>query len=356
MTRKPARPSSRDVARLAGVSQAAVSRAFTPDASISDAMRGRVMEAAGQLGYRPNALPRMLLTARSNLVALIMGEITNPFYPEVLAQFLKRLQDAGLHALIFALEPNQIADDLIEEVFRYRVDGVIITSATLSLESARQCSKLDVPVVLFNRHIEDGSVASVCCDNVEAGRQIANLLLDDGHRRPAFISGDPRASTNQDRERGYLGRLRERGVRDVPCFSGENSFQTGRQAVTTLMAGPNRPDAIFCASDAIAFGALDGLRYALGLRVPEDVAVVGFDDVPAAAWDSYRLTTMAQQRGRMVDDAVDALLARIAGGTAATPVRLVSGRLVRRATTREPGAAETERDGPDNLPDGVRSS
>ena len=336
---KPRRPSSQDVARLAGVSQAAVSRAFTPKASISPAKRERVLDAARELGYRPNALPRMLITHRSNLVALIMGEITNPFYPEVLALFLKRLQGEGLHALIFSLEANQTADELISEVFRYRVDGVIITSATLSVESARECSRLDVPVALFNRHIDDGSVASICCDNVEAGRQVANWLLECGHRRPAFLSGDPRASTNQDRESGYVGRLRERGIRDVLRFSGDNSFETGFEGVKALMNQADPPDAIFCASDAIAIGAMDGLRHGLGLRVPEDVAVVGFDDVPAAAWPSYRLSTVAQARQRMVDETVDALVARIEGRRDAAPsVKLVSGTLVPRSTTWAPAS------------------
>lgn len=335
------RPSSLDVARLAGVSQSAVSRAFTPGASVSPATRGKVRAAAEELGYQPNALPRMLLTARSNLVALIMGELANPFYPEVQRLFLDALQARGQRVLLFALEPGRGVDDALHEVLKYRVDGIIVTSATISAETARACGRMRTPVVLFNRYIRDRDACSICCDNVEAGRLVANLLLDAGHERPAFVSGDPAASTNSDREAGFLGRLAERGVWDVPRAVGANSYEAGRAGALALFgpSGP-RPDALFCASDIIALGALDELRHGLGLRVPEDVSVVGFDDIPMAGWASYRLTTVRQQRRRMVGRAVEVLLTRLEEGLPRPLIELVPGRLVVRASARMAGGED----------------
>lgn len=330
------RPSSRDVAALAKVSLAAVSRAFSESGSIAPETRARVMAAARELGYRPNALPRMLQTDRSNLVALIMGEVTNPFYPEVLALLLKALRAAGLHPLIFAVDPGEVADDVVDEVFRYRVDGVIITSATLSAERARECSRHEIPVVLLNRHVEDPTVLSIACDNAGAGRQVADLLLDAGHRRPALIAGNPFDVTDQDRAKAFLNRLSERGHPDAPHYFGENSYDDGAAGIRALFAGTPVPDAVFCLSDIVALGAVDELRHGLGLRVPEDVSVIGFDNIPAAGWQAYRLTTIAQPREQMVAEAVRILLAAIAGEPPAAHEKLLPGHLVPGATARLP--------------------
>jgi DNA-binding LacI/PurR family transcriptional regulator len=347
------RPSSLDVARLAGVSPSAVSRAFTPGASVSAATRGKVRTAAEQLGYQPNALPRMLLTARSNLVALIVGELTNPFYPEVQRLFLEALQARGRRVLLFALEGGAGGvDEALREVLKYRVDGVIVTSATISRETAAACGRMRTPVVLFNRTLRRGGdvgTSSVCCDNVEAGRLVANLLLDAGHRRPAFVLGDPAASTNRDRETGFLGRLGERGLWDVPKEGGVNSYDAGHAAALALCAGPagdRRPDALFCASDIVALGTLDALRHELGLRVPEDVSVVGFDDIPMAGWASYRLTTVRQRRRRMVERAVAMLVSKLEGGVGQPQVELVPGELVVRASARVPAGSADATAGP----------
>lgn len=335
MTRiRSRRPSARDVAELAQVSVAAVSRAFTPNASIAPETRARVVDAARQLGYRPSALPRMLQTDRSSLVALIMGELTNPFYPEILSLFLRELKSVGLHPLVFALEPNDVADAVIDDVFRYRVDGVIVTSATISSERAKECSRLDVPVVLFNRHVPDPEILSICCDNEGASRHIADLLLDAGHQRPALIAGNPSDVTDQDREHGFIGRLRERGRPHVPRYFGENSYEDGAAGVRALFGGDSKPDAVFCLSDVVALGALDELRFGQGLRVPEDVSVIGFDHVPAADWSSYRLTTYAQPRELMVSETVRILQAAISRESSIEYSKLLPGAFVRGSTAR----------------------
>jgi DNA-binding LacI/PurR family transcriptional regulator len=325
-------PSSVEVARLAGVSQSAVSRAFTNGASVSEETKRKVLKAAEELGYRPNALAKAVLSRQSNLIGVVMGEITNPFYPEVLDLLLGALEGRGYRVLLKRLEQGKTADTAIEEVLRYRVRGAIITSSIISDEMARQCGRSSVPIVLFNRHVQYRGVTSVCCDNVDAGRKVANLLLDTGHVRPGFVSGSDEASTNRDRQKGFLDRLAERGVSRIPIGGGEASHTVGYEAAKRLLAMPSRPDALFCASDVLAFGALDAARE-LGLRVPEDISIVGFDDVPMASWPAFNLTTIRQDRQQMVQEVVEALVGHIEDSAIPT-VRLVPGELIMRGTVR----------------------
>lgn len=331
MKRTKYRPSSTDVAKRAGVSQSAVSRAFS-GASVSDETRRRIMAAADELGYRPNALVRVI-SEQSNLIGVVMGEITNPFYPEVLETLLRELEAEGFRVLLKHLDGAQNADSAIEEVLAYRVRGIIVTSSFVSPEMAERCAESEVPVVLFNRHIRDVKISSISCDNVDAGRMIANLFLDSGHQRPAFISGSAVATSNLDRKKGFLDRVAERGGWTVPVLGDEHSYAVGFAAARELVAMRERPDALFCASDVIAFGALDALREA-GISVPREMSVVGFDDIPMAAWAAFNLTTVRQPRRRMVREAVEMMMARIRGA-ATNGVRLVPGELILRGTLRK---------------------
>lgn len=330
MKRAKSRASSTDVAKRAGVSQSAVSRAFS-GASVAEETRRKIMAAADELGYRPNALVRVI-SEQSNLIGIVMGEITNPFYPEVLETLLQDLEAAGFRVLLKHLDKAQNADSAIEEVLAYRVRGIIVTSSFVSAEMAERCAASEVPVVLFNRHIRDLKISSISCDNVDAGRMIANLFLDSGHQRPAFISGSTVATSNLDRKKGFLDRIAERGGWTVPVVGDEHSYDVGFAGARELIAMRERPDALFCASDVIAFGALDALRTA-GISVPGEISVVGFDDIPMSAWAAFNLTTVRQPRRRMVKEAVEMMIARIKG-TSTNGVRLVPGELILRGTLR----------------------
>ena len=335
-TKRPGRrPSSTDVARLAGVSQSAVSRSFTPGASVSAVTKAKVMRAARALGYQPNALPRMLLTQRSNLVGIVIGELNNPFYPEVLRLLIEELDKQGYRAVVLGLDhhsPTAI-DKAIAEAMRYRVDGIVVTSANVSKATAQACARMRTPVVLFNRFLASGGIASIGCDNRAAARGVADLLIADGHRRFGFVSGDPTAPSNRQRHKAFAERLAAAG-RGVPRVAGNaNTYAAGYAAARNLCAGDDPCDALFCASDAIAFGALDLIRGELELGVPGDVAVVGFDDVPTAAYAAYDLTTVRQRRRRMVARTVEVLDGRVRGDGEAV-VEQVPGDLVLRGTTR----------------------
>ena len=260
-----------------------------------------------------------------------MGEITNPFSAEVLDAFLSELEARGLRVLLKRIGART-ADEAVEEALAYRVRGVIVTSSIISAQTAAACATSAVPVVLFNRTVRGLAISSIACDNIEAGRTAANLLLDAGHVRPAFVSGSREATSNLDRHKGFADRVLERTGQEPPFAGDEHAYEVGAEAARRLLALPDPPDALFCASDALAFGALDALR-ALGRRVPEDLSVLGFDDIQAAAWAAFDLTTFHQPRRRMVAETVAALVARIEGHPP-SPVRLIPAELVRRGTLR----------------------
>ncbi|MSQ74346.1 MAG: LacI family DNA-binding transcriptional regulator [Rhodoferax sp.] len=307
---------SLDVARLAGVSQSAVSRCFTAGASVSEAMRNKVQEAARKLGYQPNAHARSLITGRSRIIGLVLSHIENLFYPAVLEQLAQRLQQDGYHLLIFISDGHN-ADDLVGEILQYKVDGIVLGATTLSSALAQRCADASIPVVLFNRIMaagSAGSVSSVRSDNVGGGREIARFLVAGGHRRIAYLAGREDSSTNLERERGFREGLAEAGQRIYARAIGNYDVLQARQATRDLFAqAEQRPDAVFVASDQMAIAVLDTLRHELGLAVPQQVSVVGFDNVPQAAWESYALTTFEQPVQPMVEATVELLQSYLRG-------------------------------------------
>ena len=345
-----------DVARLAEVSQSAVSRSFTPGASVSEATRLKVLEAARKLGYRPNAHARSLITKRSRIIGLVLSHLENLFYPAALEQLATRLQRDGYHVLLFVnATPN--ADELVSEILQYHVDGIVLAAATLSSGLARQCADASIPVVLFNRVMaagSEGAVSSVRSDNVGGGRAVAAFLAAAGHRRIAYIAGNEESSTNLERERGFREGLAEAGLRIWARGIGDYDFEQARRATRELFGGSGeRPDAVFVASDHMAFAVMDTLRFELGLRVPDDVSVVGFDNVPQADWGSYRLTTVEQPLEPMIEACVG-LLQNYLRDDQVPPAEnvIVPGRLMVRESARRsavpkdaapPGAAARRR-------------
>jgi DNA-binding LacI/PurR family transcriptional regulator len=326
------RVTSIDVARLANVSQSAVSRAFSPNGAVSAQTRERILAAARQLGYTPNALARSLTTRRTNIVGVVMADMSNPFYPMVLEELTRQLTASGRQVLLLTTPSDHEIDALLPLLLQYQVDAVVVASATISSAMAGALARRGTPVVLFNRHVPGAQVSAVLCDNVEGGRLVANLLLDAGHRRLAYIAGKPDTSTNIDREKGFGDRLRERGAAPLLREQGAYTYQAGYEAAIRLLERPDRPTAIFCANDIIALGALDAARSTCALRVPEDVAVIGFDDIPAAAWPSYQLTTIRQPVEQMVAIAIELLTHGLDRPGAEPDVRLLPGILIRRAS------------------------
>ncbi|HAO56860.1 MAG TPA: LacI family transcriptional regulator [Alphaproteobacteria bacterium] len=324
-----------DVARRAGVSQSAVSRVFTPGASASRQTVEKVRKAAAELGYRPNSLARAMVSGRSRIIGLVVAYLQNQFYPEALENLSAALQSRGYHVLVFLTARTQgDITDVIEEILDYQVDGIIAASVALSSELAERCQAEGVPLVLFNRSQDDTALSSVTSDNYSGGRKVAEFFIANGHRRIGYIAGWEGASTQRDREAGFIDALAEAGLALHARSVGDFQTDKARDAALAMFSGDDIPDAVFVSNDHMAFSVMDTLRFELELRVPEDVSVVGYDDVLAASWRGYDLTTVRQPAGQMVDETVDILLAQIEGGNI-TPRRIeIDGPLVVRSSAR----------------------
>ena len=207
--------SSTDVARLAGVSQSAVSRTYTKGASVSAQTRAKVLAAAGQLGYRPSLIPRIMLTHRSHLVAIVVGGLYNPYYSAVLEQFAIKLPEIGLQPLLVHVDSGDSLDGALPRLASYRVDAVVSALAIRSARSAGKLAQLAIPVIAFNTTFRNAWVSSVSADNEQAGRTIANLFLDRGGRRFGFIAGARSSAASEARLKGYRSGLRAHGIQKV---------------------------------------------------------------------------------------------------------------------------------------------
>lgn len=327
---------SAQVAALAGVSQSAVSRVFTPGASASKKTVERVRAAAEQLGYRPNALARGLITGRTRMIGLIVAYLDNQFYPMALELLSRALQERGYHILVFmAGNSTDRISQVMGELLDYQVDGIITASVAISNDLTSRCAAAGIPVVLFNRGQNDVRLSEVTSDNVAGGRRAAEFLLQGGHRRIAHVMGWQGASTGRDRAEGFAQAMQAAGVEPVAMIDGMYSRETAASVTKDLFEGPcaPRPGAIFVGNDHMAFAVMDTLRFDLGLSVPGDVSVVGYDDVPLASWPAYNLTTIRQPVRRMVDATVNALIAQIEGDEVPRKLQ-IDGPLIIRGSTR----------------------
>ncbi len=337
MARHPQRApvTSGDVARLAEVSQSAVSRVFTPGASVSADMRRKVLKAAADLGYRPNALARAMISGRSRLIAMLVAYLDNQFYPIVLEKLSRHLQDRDYQVLLFMTDPGR-QDEVVQRILEYQVEGIVMASATLSSTLARECAETGIPVVTLNRYVASSPSSSVTSDNIEGGRLIARHLLAGGHERIAFIAGAEDSSTNRDREAGFYKGLAEGGMAVWGRAVGGYSFKGAAAATRELLDQKDRPDAIFVANDHMAFSAMDVIRSEFGLRIPQDISVAGYDDVPEASWKGYDLTTVSQPPDDMIEATISTLLEQIEKGAVRKRATVLPARLVIRGSTRSP--------------------
>jgi len=321
-----------DVARLAGVSQSAVSRYFTPSASISEKTRLKVKTAADELQYRPNAIARSLITSRSKIIALVLGYFSNPFYAQALAKLCQKLSALGYGVLVFETDGRD-SEPQVEQMLAYRVDGVLLLSANLTSKLASRLGQNGIPTVLMNRRDLHGPNPSVVADNHKGGAAIAHYLSSKGHQRFVYVAGLKNSSTNRDRQRGFTLALKELGHTPPLVLNGDYNPDIACEAVRELFKRKSsRPDALFVANDHMAFAVLDTLRYESKLKVPKDVAVVGFDDAPPAAWPSYSLTTYSQPVDLMVNESISLLMDRIEDPQKVFRTRTVPGELIIRSS------------------------
>jgi DNA-binding LacI/PurR family transcriptional regulator len=328
------RVTSYDVALLAGVSQSAVSRCFKPGASVSKATYARVMKAAASLEYIPNAAARSLITRRSNMVAVLISNTSNLHYPEVLSALSQQIARHGKRVLLFSLLQETDVGRALADVWQYQVDGAI-SVASLTEAHILEFRRRGVPLVLLNRRTPGQLAHTVTCDQVEAARTLVSRLAAAGHHQFAIIEGPTDSVISQERRRGAWQRLTELGLPAPLVVTGQYDYASGGAGLRNIIRQLGRvPDAVICASDVMAIGCLDCARHELGIDVPGQLSVAGFDAVEPSNWLSYNLTTLRQPMQPMAAAAADLLAAQINSPGAEPQLRSFSAQFIEGATAR----------------------
>ncbi|WP_174803892.1 substrate-binding domain-containing protein [Martelella limonii] len=327
----------KDLARDLGMSVSTVSRAFYPDAVIASETRRTVLKRAEEIGYRANPFAKSLVTKKTQIVGMVVSDLANPYYPEVMTNLTGLLQGHGMNTMLVAPGRPEEIDPAVDLLLTYQPDLVIILATNFKSSAREKCEAAGAPCIFFNRLSADGLGFGVTCDNIEGGRKAADFLIDSGHTKLAYVSAFPGASTNVERGKGFCDRAVERGLSPPRIFeAGTFSYTDGYKAWRQVSEG-EAPDGVFCANDIVAIGFIEGIQENLGLKVPDDVSVVGYDDIAMAGWPSHRLTTVAQPTREMMETTVE-LARELAGHHNHSDhepriVRIPPGPMVERQTT-----------------------
>ncbi|PXY28991.1 LacI family transcriptional regulator [Prauserella sp. PE36] len=326
---------SRDVARLAGVSQPTVSRALRGDPRVSEETVRKVRMAAEALNYVPSEAGRSLSTRISHRIGVLVTDLANPFYPHLVGPLHDELEQRGYRMMLFTERSEAAAS--AERLVDRSIDGLVLATSTLDSALPAELGRRELPFVYLNREGTTPADA-VAVDNRLGGEQVARQLVEDGHRHIGGIFGPDNTSTGRDRELGFRQALADAGIALRPAHvrHGPFEFETGRDALPELLAADPAPTAVFCGNDVVAIGVLDAARR-LGVDVPSQLTVVGFDDIPMASWASFELSTVRHDLRGMARTAAGLLVERVSGAYQGEPRRVVlSPRFVGRRTHGAP--------------------
>ena len=327
---------SRDVARLAGVSQSTVSRVFSnPDGKGTTAkVRESVLKAAEELGYRPNFVARGMISGKTNIIGVVVGEGMGPFYHAILDKLISSIQAAGKQALMFKVTQRDNINNIVLKVIQFQVEAIIITAPAMAKDMDELEVESEIPVILFNRFIQGADLHTVYVDSIEGGRLAAEYLCKNGHTNIAYIRYEQETREESEKQMGFLGGLRQYGLCQAPIEKADYTYESGYQVGKKILAGPGRPTAIFCTSDTIALGVMDAARNEFGLSIPADLSIVGYDDIPMVQWRAYHMTTIRQPFNQLVDETLS-ILDDLQRTEASQPViKLIRPVLVERATVK----------------------
>ena len=330
---------AQDVADRLGVSRSTVSRAFTPGAFVAEKTREAILRAADEIGYRPNALAQALISQRSSIVAVVLGDLLNPFHSMLADSLTSALAEGDMTALTVKLERGQDPGSILAMLQQYRVAAVVVTSIHVSPAMIEACDRLDVPLVLLNRLTRGPEALSISSDLEQGGRLAAEHLVERGARRVAIVRGLEGADTAAARRSGFLTGLSMHGLDPFAEADGHYAYEGGSAAADALLSGRDRPDGVLCANDLSALGFMDRARSRHGVDVPGDMRVVGFDNIPSAAWGAYDLTSVHLPVNRMIDRARDTLASIVAGERPEKTTTLIPCRLEVRGSS---GPATTD--------------
>ncbi|MGR3615125.1 MAG: LacI family DNA-binding transcriptional regulator [Paracoccaceae bacterium] len=327
----------KEVAERAGVSRSAVSRTFTEGASVSEPMRAKVLQAAEELGYSPNALASSLTTGRTKMIGLVSNNFHNPVFLQVFDLFTRGLQDLGLRPLLMNLTDENDPQESVRMMRQYSVDGVVIASSTLPASFATAFRQAGIPVVhSFARHTDSPNVHMAGIDNVEAGRLAARTLIERGYQYIGFLGGPNHATSTQDRLTGFRSEMQTRD-RAAPTvsFASNYSFDAGRAAMSDLIH-QHPAEVYFCGDDVIAIGALSAISSA-GLQCPETIGILGLNDMEIAGWENISLTTIHQPIEEIVNASIELVTLMLEEPARIPEARLFPCHVVERCTLRPIG-------------------
>ena len=319
-----------DVARQAGVSRAAVSRTFTPDASVSLETRDKVHKAAKELGYRVNYLARSLINQRSDLVGVVAAGLDNPFRTLQIDQIARALLARNFRPVLLPVSKTEDTSQLIGQLLQYAVSGVIVTSDAPPSSLCEECADHGVPIVLINKGEDIALVDRVISDDKAAGQIAATYLIDGGAKRPAVMGALGVSYTARRRVDAFLARCKTLGIAAEILPIAVNDYHHGFEAAAALR-GTNI-DAMFCVNDYLACGVLDRLAKDRALRRSTPVRIIGHDDIPQASWAAYELTTFLQPCDLQARQAIDLLVSRMDDPKMTARVEFTPVTLIKRRT------------------------
>jgi len=323
--------SANRVAEMAGVSRSAVSRTFTDGASVSAETRAKVMAAAEKLGYHVNHLARGLIHHRSGIVCLIVAEMQAPFQAALIEAATRRLQDKGKVVMVLntAGQPANV-EAALRQTLNYRAEATVVVSGAPPQSLIETCLENGQRVILINRNDVIAGPQVLMIENEAAAAEACFILRRAGCRRLAVVGSTAGTPSIVARETAFAAAARDAGAEVTISRAGPTGYAAGAESARQLLAGSGRPDGVFCVTDLLALGFLDAARIEFRLRVPEDLCVVGFDDISAAGWLGYDLTTFRQPISEMAGHIAD-LLEQDEGDPAQTrfPARLVWRKTVR---------------------------
>ncbi len=327
----PQRVSSKDVAALAGVSRAAVSRTFG-NGQVSERVRARVTKAAETLGYRPNALARSLTGSATDLIAVILADSLSTHNRHLIEQLVVAIARNGKRSLVVPAAGDDGIDESALNAADYQVDALVVLGGTVSPATVDRLRRVEVPLFLYEREVDDPRLECVVGDNAAGGRLAARYLLRCGHRRIAYLTKPLMTYSNQARHDGFARALAEDGQTIYAEAHGEQGHSGGYNAAMKLFSMAEPPDAVFCFNDEMAFGALQAAA-TMKLSVPGDVAIIGYDNIPMSAWPVFDLTTIHNSIDEPIRILMDRIVERLAGQPNAPDPHRFAPELVVRGTT-----------------------
>lgn len=326
---------SRDVAKLAGVSQSTVSRVFG-NGSVKTEARERVLKAAEQLGYRPNFMARSMIRGKTNIIGIVVGEGMGPFYHSILNEFIDKFQAAGKQCLMFRVTKRDNIDNIVLKVLQFQVEAIVITAPAIKKDIKQISISSDVPIVLFNRYIEQPDVGMVYVDSVMGAQLAAKHLCGLGHKRIGYVCYMNDTREEIEKRAGFSSVLQQNHIFMMACEKVDYTYESGYEAGKKLLnhEKKKRPSAVFCTSDVTALGLIDAAKKEFGLTIPKDLSVIGYDDIPMARWNAYDLTTVRQEYGRLVEETMG-LIEHFAELKEERTVRRIEPKLVVRSSTAQ---------------------